>query len=85
MYYLLLQDLSSRNRLIEKLKESGIGAVFHYVPLHSSPAGRKYGTIYGDLLFTQEMSSRLVRLPLWLGLESSLDGVIKLVIREVES
>jgi len=85
MYYLLLPDKSSRNRLIEKLKESGIGAVFHYVPLHSSPAGRKYGKIHGDLLFTQEMSSRLVRLPLWLGLESSLERVIKLVIREVES
>jgi dTDP-4-amino-4,6-dideoxygalactose transaminase len=85
MYYLLLPDLDTRNRLIENLKACGINAVFHYVPLHSSPGGRKYGKTHGDLLFTQALSDRLVRLPLWLGLEDSLDRAIDLVIREVKS
>jgi dTDP-4-amino-4,6-dideoxygalactose transaminase len=68
MYYLLLQDLRTRNMLIEKLKRSGINAVFHYVPLHSSPAGLKYGRTHGDLYYTDRISERLVRLPFWIGM-----------------
>ena len=79
MYYLLLPDLDSRTALIEKLKVCGIHAVFHYVPLHSSPAGRKYGKSE-DLLLTQELSERLVRLPLWVGMEDSVEYVIQKVI-----
>jgi dTDP-4-amino-4,6-dideoxygalactose transaminase len=47
------------------LRERGIGAVFHYVPLHSSPAGRRYGRTSGDLANTDDLSARLIRLPLW--------------------
>jgi dTDP-4-amino-4,6-dideoxygalactose transaminase len=65
MYYLLLPDLDSRTALIEKLKGRGINSVFHYVPLHSSPSGRKYCRAQKDLLHTENLSSRLVRLPLW--------------------
>jgi dTDP-4-amino-4,6-dideoxygalactose transaminase len=68
MYYLLFPDLESRTDLLEKLKVSGVNAVFHYVPLHSSPAGRKYGRAHGDLSYTQNASDRLVRLPLWVGM-----------------
>ena len=66
MYYLLLPDLPMRNLLLERLKRSGIHAVFHYVPLHSSPAGIKYGKTHGSLTNTVAVSERLVRLPLWM-------------------
>lgn len=80
MYYLLLPDLKSRTTLIEKLDACGINAVFHYVPLHSSPAGRKYGKTQGDLSLTQELSDRLVRLPLWVGMDEYVDYAIEKVI-----
>jgi dTDP-4-amino-4,6-dideoxygalactose transaminase len=80
MYYLLLPNLGIRNILIEKLKSSSIQAVFHYVPLHSSPAGRKYGRAHGSLSQTEEISERLVRLPLWIGMtEDDLQQVARAV------
>ncbi len=80
MYYLLLPNLESRTTLLEELRVSGINAIFHYVPLHSSPAGRKYGRAHGDLSQTQNVSDRLMRLPLWVGMTE--DGV-KQVVRAV--
>ncbi|MFA6920219.1 MAG: dTDP-4-amino-4,6-dideoxygalactose transaminase [Gallionella sp.] len=71
MYYLLMPDLERRTDLIEHLKRVEINAVFHYVPLHSSPAGRRYGRIYGDLSVTDVISERLVRLPLWVELSET--------------
>jgi dTDP-4-amino-4,6-dideoxygalactose transaminase len=68
MYYLLLSDLDSRGRFIDELKSVGIHSVFHYVPLHSSDAGRRYGRQVGDLRVTDGVSERLVRLPLWPGM-----------------
>lgn len=73
MYYILVSSLSTRTKLIEYLKSKGILAVFHYVPLHSSPAGRRFGRISGALPVTDNLSDRLVRLPIWVGL--SLDDV----------
>jgi dTDP-4-amino-4,6-dideoxygalactose transaminase len=49
-----------------------IGAIFHYIPLHSSPAGRRYGRTNGELPVTDAVSERLVRLPLWIGLEDEV-------------
>lgn len=80
MYYLLLPNLESRTTLIDKLDACGINAVFHYVPLHSSPAGRKYGRTQGDLSLTQKLSARLVRLPLWVGMDEYVDYAIEKVI-----
>ena len=80
MYYLLLPNLKSRTTLIDKLDACGINAVFHYVPLHSSPAGRKFGRTQGDLFLTQELSDRLVRLPLWVGMDEYVDYAIEKVI-----
>ena len=80
MYYLLLPNLKSRTTLIDKLDACGINAVFHYVPLHSSPAGRKFGRTQGDLFLTQELSDRLVRLPLWVGMDEYVDNAIEKVI-----
>lgn len=68
MYYLLMPDLVKRTALIEHLKVKGINAVFHYVPLHSSPAGLRYGRTFGELPVTDAVSERLIRLPLWVGM-----------------
>ncbi len=75
-YFLLLADLASRQRFIERLRGDGVNAVFHYVPLHDSPAGRKYGRASGEMRVTTSVSERLVRLPLWIGLEEHQDYVI---------
>jgi dTDP-4-amino-4,6-dideoxygalactose transaminase len=83
LYYLLLPDLKARTELIERLKAHGISPVFHYVPLHSSPFGRTAGRSVGNLVHTVAASERLVRLPLWLGLEEHLERVIKEVIEAV--
>ncbi len=86
LYYLLLPDLQKRTSLINYLKECGIGAVFHYVPLHSSRAGLRYGRTYGDMVLTQELSERLVRLPLWPGMEQDdVDLIINKVIEGIGS
>jgi len=66
MYYLLLRDVDERTRFIATMKANGIHPVFHYVPLHSAPAGRRYGRASGELAVTDRSSDRLVRLPLWL-------------------
>jgi dTDP-4-amino-4,6-dideoxygalactose transaminase len=80
MYYLLLPDLETRSRFIDDLKQAGIYAVFHYVPLHSSDAGRRFGRMVGDLAVTDEISGRLVRLPLWPGMsDEDVDRVIDAV------
>lgn len=65
LFYLILPDLDCRDALIAALKSQGISAVFHYVPLHSSPMGQKYGYREGDLPITEDLSGRLVRLPLF--------------------
>lgn len=71
LYYVLLGDRSARDRVLSRLEERGVNAVFHYVPLHSSPAGRRYGRPHGDLRVTDDVSGRLLRLPLWAGMESA--------------
>jgi dTDP-4-amino-4,6-dideoxygalactose transaminase len=80
LYYLLLRDLEKRNSFIANLKKKGIGVIFHYVPLDSSPMGKKYGRVCGKLTNTHILSNNLVRLPLWLGLEDRLEEVIRHVI-----
>lgn len=76
MYYLLLPDLATRSAFIERLKQAGIGAVFHYIPLHSSSAGQRFARAATPMIVTDSMNERLVRLPLWLGIEDHLPRVI---------
>jgi dTDP-4-amino-4,6-dideoxygalactose transaminase len=76
MYYLLLPSLERRTGFIAHLKASGVMAVFHYIPLHSSPAGQRFGRCSGALPVTDDIADRLVRMPLWLGLEEHLDQVL---------
>ena len=84
LYYLLLPSLASRTAFIERLVGQGVQPVFHYVPLHSSPFGRTVGRTVGDMTQTESISERLVRLPLWLGLEEQQDAVIAEVIAAAE-
>ena len=65
MFYIKVRDLENRTDLLNFLKENGIQAVFHYVPLHSAPAGRKFGRFNGEDRYTTKESERLIRLPLF--------------------
>ncbi|MCI7302391.1 MAG: dTDP-4-amino-4,6-dideoxygalactose transaminase [Clostridiales Family XIII bacterium] len=68
MFYIKVKDINERKRLIEYLRRNEITAVFHYIPLHSSPAGQRYGIFYGNDTYTTKESERLLRLPLWYGI-----------------
>lgn len=77
MFYIKCKDLETRQKFIKFMKENDILCVFHYVPLHSAPAGLKFGRFYGDDEFTTQESDRLVRLPLYFGIsEEDLNKVI---------
>jgi dTDP-4-amino-4,6-dideoxygalactose transaminase len=80
MYYLLLNNLAERTALIEAMKSQGINCVFHYVPLHTAPYGVQAGRTEGNLPFTADLSDRLVRLPLWVGIEEHQARVIENVL-----
>ena len=71
MYYLILNSKYERSAFIMYLKASGIHSVFHYVPLHSSPAGIKYGRASGSFLSTEIAADRLVRLPMGASVDTS--------------
>jgi len=68
MYYVLLAPEIDRQAVLKVLKENEIFAVFHYIPLHSSPAGQRYGRVHGSMNVTDTLSECLLRLPLWVGL-----------------
>lgn len=68
MYYVLLAPEIDRQMVLSELKRNQIGAVFHYVPLHSSPAGMRFGRPHGNLSLTTSLSQQLIRLPMWFGL-----------------
>ena len=65
MYYILFKDLEKRTKFIDYMKENGILTVFHYIPLHSAPAGQKYCKTFGDMNITDQISDTLVRLPMF--------------------
>lgn len=81
MFYIKTKDLEERQKLIAYLKENDILAVFHYIPLHTSPAGRKYGEFRGEDKYTTKESERLVRLPLYYNLE---EKDLELIIKKVK-
>ena len=82
MYYIKCKDLSERTSLIKYLKDNGVSAVFHYVPLHSAPAGKKFGRFSGEDEYTTRESERLLRLPMYYGLtEEDSTLVASLVIK----
>jgi len=75
MYYLLLPNLQTRTEFISRMKEMGVGTVFHYVPLHNSPAGLRYARAHGSMENTLQLSERLVRMPLWIGVEEHFEHI----------
>ncbi|WUR12378.1 dTDP-4-amino-4,6-dideoxygalactose transaminase [[Empedobacter] haloabium] len=83
MYYILLESLEQRSNVIANLKQQGISSVFHYVPLHSAPAGTRFGRPAGALPHTEGLSERLLRLPLWVGLEPEMPRVLKALLEAV--
>lgn len=85
MYYLLLPSLEERTRFIGAMKQQGISTVFHYIPLHSSPAGTRLGRVSGTLDVTVDVSDRLVRMPLWIGLEPELERVLEAADRVLDA
>jgi dTDP-4-amino-4,6-dideoxygalactose transaminase len=76
MYYVLLDSNDTRTKLIEQFKKQNIHPVFHYIPLHSSPGGQKFGRVSGQMSQTDDLAARLLRLPLWVGLEPHQDRVL---------
>ena len=89
IYFLRLSNLHNRDEFIKKMAEMQINCVFHYVPLHNSPAGKKYGRCFSSLIVTEESSDTLVRLPLWIGLSKKtqrrvIDSAIK-VLKDINS
>jgi dTDP-4-amino-4,6-dideoxygalactose transaminase len=79
MYYVLLESLEHRTKLIEKFKKQDIHPVFHYIPLHSSPGGKKFARTHGDFKHTNDLSDRLLRLPLWVGLAAQQNKVLEVL------
>lgn len=77
LFFIKLKDLEERTNFISFLKQNGVGSAFHYIPLHSSPAGIKFGRFAGTDEFTTKESERSVRLPLWYGLTT--DDLKKIV------
>lgn len=76
MYYILISEEFDRQKILKKLNEFGISAVFHYIPLHSSPAGKKFGVAHGELNQTNKISEQIVRLPLWIGLSEEQQRIV---------
>ncbi len=80
IFYIKVEDINERDSLIRYLSEKGVHAVFHYIPLHTAPAGKQYGRFHGEDYFTTKESERLLRLPLWYGMkERDVDVVIDAV------
>ena len=82
MYYVLLAPQIDRQAVLAELKRNEVFSVFHYVPLHSSPAGKRYGRTHGSLEVTDSLSDRLIRLPLWVGLSDAQQDRVVQVLAE---
>lgn len=84
IYYALLAPNIDRHKVLEEFKRQNIEATFHYVPLHSSPAGKRYGRVHGEMKVTNRQSKCLIRLPLWVGLtqqqQNTVVNVLKIAI-----
>ena len=82
MYYILLSPGTDRQAIFDEFERNRISSVFHYVPLHSSPAGKQHGRTHGDLVVTNSVSERLIRLPLWVGLTAAQQNKVAEVLEK---
>lgn len=85
MFYIILRDLDDRSAFIAQMRAAGIATPFHYVPLHSAPAGRQLGRTHGTLERTSTLSERLVRLPVYFGAKSKSDEILDAAISYLSS
>lgn len=85
MYYVLLSKKFNQRKVLDYFEKNGVSSLFHYIPLHLSPAGRKYGKVHGALEITSALSSRLIRLPLWVGLSKDQQDKVMDVLTEAVS
>jgi dTDP-4-amino-4,6-dideoxygalactose transaminase len=84
MFYVLVNDAPTRAKVLSALNADGVNAVFHYVPLHSSAAGRRFGRTSGELQHTDNIASRLIRLPMWIGMQrADVDRAAAIVARAI--
>ena len=83
LFYMLLPLAAHRSEILADLNARGVNAVFHYVPLHSAPAGRRYGRAVGSMSVTDDCSARLIRLPLWVGMPEDAPRMIVERVAEV--
>ncbi|WP_418752028.1 dTDP-4-amino-4,6-dideoxygalactose transaminase [Frisingicoccus sp.] len=79
MFYIKVENLEERTKLINFLRGNEINAVFHYIPLHTAPAGRRFGEFRGEDVYTTKESERLIRLPLYYGLGENVEKVVEAV------
>ncbi len=85
LFYILLETEDKRDNVMNQLKKEGIHAVFHYVPLHSAPMGLRFGNKRDDLPVTEEMSKRLLRIPIFAGMTiKEKDFLSKTIIKLLE-
>ena len=84
MYYIKLDNIEERTKFINYMKENDILTVFHYIPLHSAPAGREYGVFAGEDKYTTKESERIVQLPLYYNMGETVDEVISKVYKYFE-
>ena len=84
IYHLLFPTGGQRDHFIALMKERGLMSVFHYVPLHGSPAGLKYGRVSGSMECTESVAARIARLPLWPGMEDRMEDVLKAVLGSID-
>lgn len=82
IYYMLVQDHAIRNELLRKLQDDGINAIFHYIPLHSSPAGLRYTKHYQPLTMTTSMADRIIRLPLHVNMSNEMIHYVSSAIKK---
>lgn len=82
MYYVRLPANVSRQAVLDRLKREGVNSVFHYVPLHSSPAGQRYARVHGAMYNTVSISERLLRLPLWVGMSIEQQESVVTALRD---
>jgi dTDP-4-amino-4,6-dideoxygalactose transaminase len=83
MYYTLLAPEIDRQKVLDHFKHNDISSVFHYVPLHSSPAGKRYGKTHGELEVTNRQSESIIRLPLWVGISEAQQQKVVEVLNAV--
>lgn len=86
MFYILLPDREMRDKLMVYLQKNSIQSVFHFIPLHSSPMGQRFGYKEGDLLITEQISGRLLRLPFYYEItEMEVESVVYTLQRFLQS